>query len=54
MYFEKLPAWNSLLKTLSSSSPFQTSVTFWRFGFFATFSSALRPIYSWSKRTNPP
>ncbi|MNC89125.1 hypothetical protein D3C83_50240 [compost metagenome] len=54
MYLVNLPAWNSLLNTLSTSSPFQTSVTFWRFGFFAIFSSAARPMNSWSKRMNPP
>ena len=46
MYFENLPAWKRRLNTLSTSSPFHTSVTFCRFGFLAIFSSAARPMNS--------
>ncbi len=54
MYLRNLPAWNNVVNTLSTSSPSQTSVTFWRFGLFAIFSSALRPTNSWSNLTNCP
>jgi hypothetical protein len=53
MYFALSSFWNMVPIALVTSSPFQASVTFVRFG-SPIFSSASRPVKSWSNLTNGP
>ena len=54
MYFVIVPSLNNEPNAFATSSPFQTSVTFLRRGLPAIFSSACRPMNSWSNLTNGP
>ena len=54
MYLATIPLLEQRPMARATSSPFQASVTFFRFGLSAILSRACRPMNSWSNLTNGP